>query len=392
MIAAWTEVQNKNERKAQSAFDRISASVRDQLTKHLRVHHPAISSDHRDDIVQETLLDLWYARDKYVFETYGKLISCLRRIAENKCIDFYRKRIPILLSQLALYDGAEPDIPAHINIEAEAIARSLFKQLMFAADVEWLGVSVDCTPQEARMKLLAAKCYFEDEMCIADIADILKFQSEESCTAISSLTIEGWLKDPSCLKQYVYDSLYIVGRNLLNSLLPHNFKDAESVIKFWESLVYSNDLGAAQIKPFAAVSRYYFDRPVAKTLEIMQLRYPAFSRQQLEELLIALSDSLPYKPLATKIKLRFAESSELQLTDPALNRSDTWSRLIFQYWYIQDLERKDILERTVAPAGIFSFNLTESTFNSLTSGYRLRTALIRRWQLIYDRGREQAVA
>ncbi len=383
ILRLWTAVTSADSNNAKRAFDRLVEELTPRLKHYLIRSYCSIQYDDREEIVNMACSRLWESRHTTDVRSGNGVFALLRKTADNLCIDHFRKRRPIQLSQLHTEEGLEEDDPDDINIEIDAINRDLYQQIMWCADVRWLKVDANSIEEEINIRQAIASMFFDDGDEMEDLVYTFRGALKQYHHAVNAELILGILYDPATVLMYVYRKLMLDPLNLLKELLSNPALTDASVTDHWNSSSVP-DAEPRWEELVTATARYYFGLSREVAMERVTGRWPEITRLAIQEKLTELSVRLPFARMAIETRKQLEAQREDIVRAAQINSPPLWQRMAFQYRYQVDLPVNDILERISQPGQQFGFALTHTTAEAWISQYRLLKQVKKVWQELYN--------
>ncbi|MGV3613818.1 MAG: RNA polymerase sigma factor [Fimbriimonas sp.] len=322
------------------AFERISPQVRRYLKSHLGRF--GIDDDAVEDVAQEVLEKLWTAREAIEIRGVGPWWCFVKRTADWIAIDWIRKRgRETSVAPETLGDIPDEDIPCIADMAEMARLR---EELLRVADECWL----QAMPHNGKEALAVAVLVFADDVPFDEACDLLGIAPGDPQRAVANAIAE-----PAIFLRAAFAALYWSNARLVRHLLG---EASESDPQWTEvearaiALRYGNGMTSDRIARF---------------------RWCPLDAKALEAFFEGLADRLPFLPAAERLRQggRRIRKGAL-LAGPGL-----WRRLAFQYWYIETLPHRQILERTEASAKHLGTGLTAAMLNVWIGNHRLAAEL-----------------
>ena len=371
--------RDPNPANAQKGFDYLYEHYRLYLTQSFQRDTRRKFEDCQD-IAQDVFVKAWNKRSQFTGQGFPAWWAWIRTAAKRRLIDIIRAE-----------GGLDPiEWPDDDQIPAEE--RDFLTDIALAAHLDilyqkvnmlWLGLDSNLTLEQHQRQLLVAQRYYLDGETEQEIlADLPPMPGERPLT---QKELRAWLVSPSVLRHLAYQTLYFDNDRMVNWMLgkedsplttaeiakllqkviatPTNEKlleewtTAEIAILLWRYWENQPSLTLHKNKQ-ALLEKWGYDaEKVSQTLVSFEANSPSYRCMQI--LLSALSQE--------------ASVHAHQL----YNNSLLWERLIFQYYYHDELPQKDMLDRTQPAAREVGFHLAEDQVNSWTSGKRLFKKLLK---------------
>jgi DNA-directed RNA polymerase specialized sigma24 family protein len=384
ILRLWTAVTSADSNYAKRAFDRLVEELTPRLKHYLIRSCRSIQYDDREEIVNMACARLWESRHTTVVRSEQAVFALLRKTADNLCIDHWRKRRDIQLSQLQTEEGLDVDDPDDINIEMDAIQRDLYHQILRCADVRWLRVDANSTEGEIAIRQAIASMFFDDGDEMDDIIDTHRWNLKQYYSTVNNELIFGILYDPATIRMYVYRKLMLNRLNLLKELLHNSALTDATVTDAWNSSTVPEAVPEWE-EVVTAAARYYFGLSPESAIERVTSRWPEITTPAIQKILNVLSARLPYARMALETRQQLEAHRQDIVGLAEINAPPLWQRMAFQYRYQVDLQVNDIVERISQPGQQFGFALSHTTAQAWISQHRLLDQVEKVWQELYNR-------
>ncbi|MEJ5252230.1 MAG: RNA polymerase sigma factor [Chthonomonadetes bacterium] len=369
-----------NEDRAREAWEQLWEISRPYLLRYLStwLHNP----DDREDVIQDAFLRVWTFRTRFRNQGEQAWFAFIRRTAYRCMVDMRRRYVQETLS---LDDVEESEIAGITDVADSLAAAMLAHELYSAADILWLGLSPQVSPQTRQVQLLAAQLYYLHEASWQEVMRLLA----PSGVRVDRRTLGAWLSDTGVLRSLCYHELYYSNDRLAGSLLqlpePYSEKQMDVLVQYIMQGLNLDGLpdGMSRDEAWLILWRYRYALPPNKILQRTDCPYQA---EQMQVLLERLHQQLPFRQRMDYLLSRFEQTPGVNIPD-VLHEAGLWQRLALQYCYHDDLSHVDIYERMAPAAERAGYCLTMGMLNVWLSNGRLVQKLARfyrQWKGVTD--------
>ncbi|HSV74471.1 MAG TPA: hypothetical protein VLH79_12000 [Chthonomonadales bacterium] len=332
-----------------AAFDRLAIHARRFLAAYLRGKSPSTASLH-EDVVQESLLRVWSARDRIENRGLGSWYCLLKRVADRCHVDMLRS----LAHETDAPDEAPDDVPDGDEPLVDALARALddadaAARIRHEADSLWLGLADSVSEADRERRCLAAQLLLVDRLPWRDVVRLL------GQPVAGRAELDSWAREPAVIRLLAYHRLHLDGIALARRVecaasRSSALSDAERTVIAWR-------LGSGM------------------SLEQIARRSDCpLTGPQLEALDDRLRAALPFASWMREL-VEALQAARISVAEAALSSLGLWQRLAFEYRYADDLAHRDIHDRTAPAAGVVGREVTMGMLNVWLSNGRLAQRL-----------------
>lgn len=245
-------------------------------------------------------------------------------------------------------------------------------------------------------QLIAAQMYYEDGEGLQDIFEVMQCSPVNS-TPITMQIIRNWLRNSGVLQYLAFQALYFENAPLAAAVLCVDFKIDQVLLNELVRDILTREPDAIAIcevtwfQAGVAVWHYWHGKNAAQIVKLMEDAVDSGDAaadwkknfEEVEALLQALVERLPFRRQILHLFARFLERSSIDLREN-LKENKVWQRLAFQYYYHDDIGPTAILERLSPAAQQVPISISAETMTMWTSGKRLQNAVFKHWRKTYE--------
>lgn len=345
----FSRLQSSDESEAAAAFHALCDFSRQRLKSTLKKY--GATSEEVEDILQEVWARVWHARKGTSFSSTPRWFAFLRRLGINALVDL--RKIPVtLLSAEEITAIPESDLHSVVTVVMSSLDH---ERILSCTEEIWLGA-----PQTANrhLRLIAAQMFFVDNLSVTEVLGTLNAGRMPN-DKIRREELDEWLSSPWAVLGVSHSELYFPTQKLAADILDVSPVDVNRIVS---EAANDENLSKSLIdsRTIAVLSKYYNIRVETR----------AMSDEEAEEV---LREHLPFSQTAHRTHQRFCRKPDCLRW---LQEHGLWRKLVFDYWFLDEISQKEILCRTSPAAEVFHYkSLSPTTVNALTSGRRLLNQL-----------------
>ena len=355
---ALTRFAGVEERQAREAYDWLYLRYRGYVHFHLMKWLSGGRNDPevRDEIVQNTFLNIWKARPKFVDQGEPQWRAFLKRTAYRCCIDFLRSEA-----------GQNATLPLDLSIEAPQppLPDEDAGRLYDCANTVLLELDPALSAAVHDRQLLAARFYYLDNESWENISRLLPPASPEE-PALTRSVLFDWLSCPGVARYLAYDQLYFANDRLAAHLLGAD--------EDWEPAQRNGMLTALMRRAIQAPAtesaaggwtwaevqailwRYRYGLSME---DILSLETCALSQEELFSLPARCEARFPFSYQMERLLVALQRTPSLEPQE--VFSASLWQRLALQYHYYDEMTYEEIESRLQPAAALVNYPVRAAT-------------------------------
>lgn len=364
-------------------FERFTREYRARLEYYLR---PFVGLDEVADLAQQTFIRLWETRENYTFDSFESWCAFARKVARNLAIDTLRTR-----KQLPPCVDLDRLPEAYLPAGEEILLACLTDQLYACANALWLGLDRQLPHASHRRQLLAAQRYYLEGEAFEEILEDMAAPRPEAEPPLTPERLSAWLLDPGVLRYLAFHTLYYPNHSLAGHLLRLGRGVTPAL---FTTMLRRAQQANRQDHAFGGMTwgvvalvlwRYAYAMTIA---QILSERKDLLQRWEMNEgeiscLLDSFAERFPFSDQMHCLLTRLDREPGIDAFQ-ILEAHGLWERLIFQYWYHDEVkDLSDLVARTLPAAQQVQVTINTGVLNMWVYK-RLREKFVTFWRKHYE--------
>ena len=289
---------------------------------------------------------IWNGRRHFKTNGLGAWYLFAAKTAHNCAIDLLRTESPsVPLSQFEDLPGDEEFLD-----KVSILARN--RQSLFeTADEALLRIDPSISSAERVRRIFAAQLHYLHASTPKEILDIVS-----SGTKVSTKDLDAWILDPATLRALAVHHLYQGNETLFETVVGISPTECEERLRAGQ---VHGEWSLLELR--IAILRLRNGLLQEKISQILPEAIPSVQANVVEK----CRERYPFAALARELKFALRGKADL-MTD-----QDVWKRLAFQYYVVDELPHKQIVERLAPAAAVFEVHIDEQLLHNWFSVGRL---------------------